>query len=104
LASGVSPRPGFAFSRRHIPPELIVERAGMRYSSPALTAIDLATLDCADAIDHALRSRSATLAGMYEALRMTPNRVGNQEQLKLLIDFRSSWRAVSTTLTSSLRA
>ena len=57
----VRPQPGFRFSRRHIPAELIAERNGLRYSIPALTAIDLATFACSDAIDVALRVRAATL-------------------------------------------
>jgi hypothetical protein len=79
-------RAGYTFSRRHIPAELVVERGGLRYTAPPLTAIDLATFECADAIDIALRTRAATLGAMYEALRLTPNRAGNQERLKLLID------------------
>jgi hypothetical protein len=87
-------RPGYTFSRRHIPAELVIERAGLRYTAPALTAIDLVTFECADAIDIALRTRAATLGGMYEALRLTPNRTGNQERLRLLIDSRNEpWSA-----------
>ena len=41
-SSRLASRPGYTFSRRHIPAELIVERAGLRYTAPALTAIDLA--------------------------------------------------------------
>jgi very-short-patch-repair endonuclease len=83
-------RPGYTFSRRHIPAELVIERAGLRYTAPALTAIDLATFECADAIDIALRTRAATLGGMYQALRLTPN----QERPRLLIDSRNEpWSA-----------
>ena len=35
------PQPGYRFSRRLIPDELIIERSGLRYTSPALTALDL---------------------------------------------------------------
>jgi very-short-patch-repair endonuclease len=98
-------RPGYTFSRRHIPVELVVERARLRYTAPALTAIDLATFDCADAIDHALRTRAATLGGMYEALRLTPNRAGNQQRLKLLIDSRNEpWSAAERLAHRILRA
>jgi very-short-patch-repair endonuclease len=93
-STGVVSRPGYTFSRRHIPAELVIERAGLRYTIPALTAIDLATFECADAIDIALRTRAANLEGMYEALRLTPNRAGNQQRLKLLIDSRNEpWSA-----------
>ena len=67
VPGAVPPIRGFTFNRRRIPPELIIEMTGVRYSSPALTAIDLADFDCADAIDVALRERRATLDGMYEA-------------------------------------
>lgn len=98
-------RPGYSFSRRHIPVELVVERAGLRYTAPALTAIDLATFECADAIDVALRTRAATLEGMYQALRLTPNRVGNQQRLKLLIDSRNEpWSAAERLAHRLLRA
>jgi very-short-patch-repair endonuclease len=66
----------------------------VRYTAAALTAIDLATFECTDALDTALRTRAATLAGMYEALRLTPNRNGNQQRLRLLIDSRNEpWSA-----------
>jgi len=84
----VSPQPGFRFVRRRIPPELTVSTSGWRYTAPALTAIDLATVECADAIDVALRSRRATLSGMYAALSSTPHRPGNAERLALLLDSR----------------
>jgi hypothetical protein len=59
-----------------------------------LTAIDLSTFAYSDAIDIALRVRAATLANMYEALRLTPHRAGNRERLKLLIDSRAEpWSA-----------
>ena len=90
----VPPVRGFTFNRRRIPPELIVELAGVRYSSPALTSIDLADFACADAIDIALRERRATLDGMYEALRLTPNRTGNSVRRRLLLDSRAQpWSA-----------
>ena len=98
-------RQGYTFSRRHIPAELVVERAGLRYTAPALTAIDLATFDCADPIDIALRTRAATLGGMYEALRLTPNRAGNQQRLELLIDSRNEpWSAAERVAHRILRA
>jgi hypothetical protein len=90
----LKPQPGFAFSRRHIPEELIAWRDGMRYTVPALTSIDVATFACSDAIDIALRVRVATLASMREPLPLTPHRAGNREKLKLLIDSRGEpWSA-----------
>ena len=104
-ATRLARRQGYAFSRRHIPAELVVERAGLRYTAPALTAIDLATFECADAIDIALRTRAATLGGMYEALRLTPNRAGNMQRLELLIDSRNEpWSAAERVAHRILRA
>ena len=104
-ATRLARRQGYAFSRRHIPAELVVERAGLRYTAPALTAIDLATFECADAIDIALRTRAATLGGMYEALSLTPNRAGNMQRLELLIDSRNEpWSAAERVAHRILRA
>ena len=49
----------------------------------------MATFRCSDAIDRALRTRTATLPGMYEALRLTGNRIGNPERMRLLLDSRA---------------
>jgi very-short-patch-repair endonuclease len=85
---------GFDFTRRRIPPEFVVEQQGLRFTHPALTAIDMATFQCTDAIDRALRTRAATLPGMYEALRLTGNRIGNPERMRLLLDSRDlPWSA-----------
>jgi very-short-patch-repair endonuclease len=101
----LKPQPGYSFSRRRIPEELIAVRGGLRYTVPALTALDLATFECSDAIDIALRVRAATLAGMYEALQMTPHRAGNLEKLKLLIDSRNEpWSAAERLSHRLLRA
>lgn len=99
------PAPGFDFTRRRIPPELVIQREGLRCTSPALTAVDLATLDCADAIDIALRTRTATLDGMYEALRLTPNRRGNADRRRLLVDSRDEpWSAAERLAHRAIRA
>jgi very-short-patch-repair endonuclease len=101
----VRPQPGFIFNRRRIVAELITQRDGLRYTVPALTAIDLATFACSDAIDTALRARAATLSGMYEALRLTPHRAGNRQRLRLLIDTRSEpWSAAERVGHRLLRA
>ena len=101
----LKPQLGFSFSRRRIPEELIAVRGGLRYTTPALTAIDLATSACSDAIDIALRGRAVTLAAMYEALRMTRHRTGNLERLRLLIDSRNDpWPAAERLSHRLLRA
>ena len=79
---------GIAFTRRRVPPELVVSAPPLRFAAPALTALDLSTLEDANAVDVALRSRMATLAGMREALRATPYRAGNRERLRVLVDSR----------------
>jgi very-short-patch-repair endonuclease len=85
---------GFDFTRRRIPTEFVVEQRGLRFTLPALTAIDMATFSCSDPIDRALRTRTATLPGMYEALRRTGNRIGNPERMRLLLDSRDlPWSA-----------
>jgi very-short-patch-repair endonuclease len=90
----IAAQPGFVFTRRLIPPELVVQRDGLRYTDPALTAIDMSTFGCSDAIDRALRTRTATLPGMYEALARTANRIGNPERMRLLLDSRDlPWSA-----------
>jgi very-short-patch-repair endonuclease len=105
VPSALKPQPGFSFNRRYIPAELIAEREGLRFSVPALTATDLATFECSDAIDIALRTRAATLASMYEALRLTPHRAGNRERLRLLIDSRCEpWSAAERLSHRLLRA
>lgn len=104
VRSTVRQHPGFAFSRRAIDAELVLEREGLRCSTPALTAIDLATTECADAIDIALRTRTATLDGMYEALRLTPNRSGNNDRRRVLLDSRNEpWSAAERLSHRSLR-
>lgn len=76
------------FSRRRIPPDLTMSLPQLRCTVPALTAIDLATLDDANAVDVALRSRRASLDDMYEALRLTPRRPGNLARQRVLLDSR----------------
>ena len=90
----IRPARGYRFSRRRIPPELVIVRSGLRLTNPALTAIDLAPQTAADSIDMALRRRAVTLAGLYEALRITPNRTGNVDRRRMLVDSRHEpWSA-----------
>jgi len=83
-----NPQPGFAFGKRNIPPELIPRQHGLRCTVPALTAMDLCTTHGGNAIDAAPRSRSTTLSELHEALRLTPERRGNDERRRLLLDSR----------------
>jgi Protein of unknown function (DUF559) len=80
--------PGISFERRIIPPELIVERRGLRVTAPALTALDMSSLDFSEPLDVALRKRVVTLARLHEALRLTSGRRGNSERRCLVLDSR----------------
>ncbi|SEP82062.1 Very-short-patch-repair endonuclease [Microlunatus flavus] len=88
------PQHGFRFSRRRIPPELVVRRRWLQVTSPALTALDLSSELGGDPVDQALRTRAATLAGLWDAVRLTPARHGNQDRRRLLLDSRDQpWSA-----------
>ncbi|GAA1839919.1 DUF559 domain-containing protein [Microlunatus capsulatus] len=105
LPVGLRPQPGYRWQRRRIPPELVVERGGLRWTDPALTAVELATEACAEAVDLALRTRSATLAGMHEALRLTRHRAGNAERARVLLDSRDEpWSEAERRAHRLLRA
>jgi very-short-patch-repair endonuclease len=83
------PQRGYEFTRRQIPEELVVSRAGLRLTSPALTALDLCATVGGDAIDQALRTRATTLAQLQRALELTAARVGNRDRRHLLLDSRA---------------
>ena len=82
------PQPGYEFTRRQIPAELVVNRGVLRYTAPALTALDLCGAMEGDAIDQALRSRATTLAQLHRAIELTAARVGNPIRRQLLLDSR----------------
>ena len=99
------PQDGFRFSRRHLPAELVVSRAGLRFTSPALTALDLCDSLGGDAIDEALRARATTLKHLHEALDLTKARVGNAERRRLLLDSKDEpWSATERKFHRLLRA
>jgi very-short-patch-repair endonuclease len=80
-------RPGFITERRHVPPTELVDLDGLRATQPSLTAVDLACTPAGgEAIDRALRSRTATLEQMWSALARHPNRPGNPQRRALLLD------------------
>lgn len=80
---------GFEFCRRTVPPELVQRSGPVPVTVPALTAIDLATLDFTDPIDIALRTKQATLATLQEALQLTRKRRGNADRWSVLLDSRA---------------
>ena len=100
-----APQPGYHFVRRAIPPELVVERAGLRYTAAALTALDLCDSFGGDAIDRVLRTRQATLPQLHHAMELTAARVGNPARRQLLLDSRDEpWSAAERLLHRLLRS
>jgi very-short-patch-repair endonuclease len=99
------PQDGFRFSRRQVPAELVVTRAGLRSTSPALTALDLCDSLGADGIDEALRARATTLKHLHRALDLTKARVGNAERRRLLLDSKDEpWSGAERKFHRLLRA
>jgi very-short-patch-repair endonuclease len=83
------PQPGYKFTRQQIPAELVVSQSGIRYTSPALTALDLCATVGGDAIDQVLRTRATTIAQLQRAMELTASRVGNRTRRQLLLDSRA---------------
>lgn len=98
-------RPGWSFSRRLVPPELVQQRCGMRLTDPSLTTLDLCSGALgADAIDEALRRRATTVTRLHTALRLTPSRRGNLARAAHLIDSRGRpWSAAERLAHRQLR-
>jgi very-short-patch-repair endonuclease len=98
-------QPGYEFTRRQIPAELVVNRSGIRYTSPALTALDLCGAMGGDAIDQALRARATTLGQLYRALELTRGRKGNGTKRQLLLDSRAEpWSEAERSFHRLLRS
>ena len=87
--TGLRSRSWLRFERRRIPAKLIWRRAGRAIAMPCLTAVDVASSRAgAICIDQVLRTRTGTLAQMWEALRLTPGRDGNTMRARLLKESR----------------
>ncbi len=100
-----APRPGFVFRRSRVPAELVMERPGLRLTAPALTALDLCAEVGGDGIDQVLRTRTATLTGLWRALELTSGRPGNGARRRLLLDSRDEpWSAAERRAHRLLRA
>ena len=85
--------PGFRLETRKIPDELVLERRGLRMTTPALTALDLCDQGT-EAIDQVLRTGAASLAELWRALELTSGRRGNRQRLRDLLDSRDEpWSA-----------
>ncbi|NLE97774.1 MAG: hypothetical protein GX596_07265, partial [Propionibacterium sp.] len=81
-------------SRGQAPPELVFEKDGLRLAHPAWSVLDLTDVLGGKAIDEALRRRATPLKALWWALEQLPNRRGNQERRRLLIESRAepwSW-------------
>lgn len=89
-----APQVGFEFVRERIAPELVRQRGALRFTDPALTALDLAVSTDGGSIDRALLDRATTLELMHEALALTGRRRGNPDRRMLLLDSRNEpWSA-----------
>jgi very-short-patch-repair endonuclease len=82
-------RRGLTVEQRQISIRCTVTCQGLRLTSPALTAVDLAATELGgDVIDRVLRMRMATLDDMWAAWRAHPHRSGNKVRAELLQDSR----------------
>jgi very-short-patch-repair endonuclease len=100
-----APQPGYRFSRRAIAPELVVHRRRVQVTRPSLTALDLCGQHEGDGIDRVLRTRTATLAGLWEAFALSGGRRGNGDRRALLLDSRDQpWSAAERLAHRLLRA
>jgi very-short-patch-repair endonuclease len=87
-------RSGIQVEKRVVPPDLVVSCGALCVTAPSLTALDLTSQFGGDGIDRALRSRTTTLAQMYDAFALQPNRRGNDRLAALLRDSRNEpWSA-----------
>lgn len=85
---------GFRFSRRVVPAEHCVQQGQVRTTSAALAAIDLTAVHGGEPLDRALRSRRLTLPMLWAALDACPDRAGNPERRRLLVESRAEpWSA-----------
>lgn len=96
---------GYRFQRRRIDADFVIERHGLRVTSPALTAIDLVTELGGDAIDTCLRSRTARLEDLWTAFAANRGRPGNTARKWMLVDSRDKpWSAAERLAHRLLRA
>lgn len=97
-------QPGFALHRWRLPAEGVIERQGVRLTSPALTAIMLSHSHGGSAIDEALRSRLVGIEDLREAFEFMPDRPGNPGRAQLLADSRDEpWSAAERLAHRHLR-
>jgi hypothetical protein len=98
-------RPGYRFTRWQTPPEFVAEGQGLRCTSAALTAVDLAVDTDGESIDRALRGRVTTLLDLHAAFAATPCPAGNRDRRRLLLDSRAGpWSAAERRAHRILRS
>lgn len=90
LPTASVPSPGFRITRRRLPPELVAVRHGVRFTTPAATALDVCVNTNGESIDTVLRSRQARLADLHAAMDLLAGRRGNAQRRALLLDSRDS--------------
>ncbi|TDT30060.1 endonuclease domain-containing protein [Naumannella halotolerans] len=95
----------FDFSQARIPAEYVLVFEGVRCTSPAFTALELAATDGGEAIDTALRLRAARLDQLWAALAATSGRSGNAVRRTVLQDSRDEpWSAAERLAHRLLRS
>ncbi|NLE96569.1 MAG: DUF559 domain-containing protein [Propionibacterium sp.] len=99
-----SPASWLAVERSEVPIELVTERQGLRFASPALSVLQLAPTMGGEVIDRALRVGAASLAQMQEALGLVLGRPGTAEVRRLLRESREApWSPVERRAHRMLR-
>lgn len=95
----------YRLHRRQVPVDLIRQCGPLRVTDPALTALDLCDELDGDGIDTVLRTRTASLAGLWRAMTCTDHRPGNKKRRMLLLDSCSEpWSAAERLQHRLLRA
>lgn len=79
---------GFRISHRPIPPVLVGRQHGIRFTRPALTALDLCPELGSEVIDRVLRSRHTTPEQLEQALQLCPQRDGNNARRTEILNAR----------------
>lgn len=96
--------PGFSFTQRTVPADLIVYRQDIRLACPALSVLDLIDVLGGAAVDEALRRRATTLRELWAAYAMCPQRPGNGLRKAILHDSRDEpWSPRERTAHQLLR-
>ena len=97
-------RPGYVLERRVVPRRLTTGVAGLRCTTRALTALDLATDGGVAEIDAALRRR-IPLGKLWDAHHLTPNRRGRARVTQWLRESRTEpWSPLERVAHQALRA